>query len=65
MRYALDLDGDGVIESVNVGGQSVDIRATAAVWCCGRDGKIETFTRGQKKDDVYSWTEGQTRNVNH
>ncbi len=65
LRYALDLDGDGVIESVNVGGQSVDIRATAAVWCCGRDGKIETFTRGQKKDDVYSWTEGQTRNVNH
>lgn len=63
LRYALDLDGDGVIESVKVGGETVNIRATAAVWCCGADGKIEAYSRGQRKDDVYSWTDGQTRGV--
>ena len=42
LRYALDLDGDGVIEGVPVGGATIDIRATAAVWCCGKDGKFET-----------------------
>jgi len=33
------------------------------VWCCGADGKIETYKRGQRKDDVYSWTYGQTQGV--
>jgi len=63
LRYALDLDGDGVIESVKIGGETVNIRATAVVWCCGADGKIETYKRGQRKDDVYSWTYGQTQGV--
>jgi len=63
IRYALDLDGDGVIESVKVGGETLNIRATAAVWCCGADGKIETYKLGQRKDDVYSWTYGQTQGV--
>lgn len=63
LRYALDLDGDGVIESVPVGGESIDIRATAVVWCCGKDGKMEAYANGLKKDDVYSWTIGQTREV--
>ncbi|MBQ3808442.1 MAG: type II secretion system protein [Kiritimatiellae bacterium] len=63
LRYALDLDGDGVIEGVPVGGESIDIRATAVVWCCGKDGKFETYETGLKKDDVYSWTYGQTREV--
>ena len=63
LRYALDLDGDGVLEGAPVGGESIDIRATAAVWCCGKDGNIEAYATGLRKDDVYSWTVGQTREV--
>ena len=63
MRYAIDLNGDGVIPGVQVGGETIDIRATAAVWCCGKDGKMESYSAGLKKDDVYSWTIGQTRGV--
>ena len=63
LRYALDLDGDGVIEGAPVGGETVNIRATAAVWCCGKDGKIEAYSTGLRKDDVYSWTVGQTKEV--
>ena len=63
LRYALDLDGDGVIEGAPVGGETIDIRATAVVWCCGKDGKIEAYAAGLRKDDVYSWTIGQTREV--
>lgn len=63
LHYALDVDGDGIIEGASVGGQSVDIRATVAVWCCGKDGKIEPYSRGLKADDVYSWTYGQTQKV--
>ena len=61
LRYALDLDGDGIIEGANVGGKAVDIRATAAVWCGGKDGVISPYLK--KSDDIYSWTPGQTRNV--
>ena len=68
LHYALDLDGDGVIKGANIGGQSVDIRATAAVWCIGKDGgnvgQPWSYQVGQKKGDIYSWTPGQTRNVN-
>ena len=63
VRYAIDLNGDGVIPGVQVGGETIDIRATAAVWCCGKDGRIEGYAKGLKKDDVYSWTIGQTREV--
>ena len=63
LRYAIDLNGDGVIPGVQVGGQTVDIRATAAVWCCGKDGRLESYSVGLKKDDAYSWTIGQTREV--
>ena len=63
LKYALDLDGDGIIEGVQVGGETVDIRATAAVWCCGKDGVLENYAQGLRKDDVYSWTKGQTQNV--
>lgn len=64
VRYAIDLDGDGVIPGVDVGGETIDIRATAVAWCCGKDGKIEGYSKGLKRDDVYSWTVGQTRGVN-
>lgn len=63
LHYAVDADGDGIIDGASVGGQSVDIRATVAVWCCGKDGKIEAYTKGLKRDDVYSWAHGQTQNV--
>lgn len=63
LHYALDLDGDGIIDGASVGGENVRIRATAAVWCCGKDGKMEKYSDGIHKDDVYSWTYGQTQNV--
>ena len=69
LHYALDLDGDGKILGANVGGQSVDIRATAAVWCGGKDGVISPYPYasggkgGSKCDDVWSWTPGQTKDV--
>jgi len=69
LHYALDLDGDGKILGASVGGQSVDVRATAIVWCCGKDGKIDPYPYvsggggAGKTDDVYSWTPAQTRDV--
>ena len=78
LHYALDLDGDGKILGASVGGQSVDVRATAIVWCCGKDGVIDPYPYGNggaggkgsssgasggKTDDVYSWTPAQTRDV--
>ena len=63
LHFALDLDGDGIIEGANVGGESIDVRATAIVWCCGKDGKLEAYSAGLRKDDVYSFTFGQTQNV--
>lgn len=70
LYYALDLNGDGVIK----GGEAPDIldnrsgiRATAAVWCIGKsggnDGKPWPYSKGQRKDDVYSWTDGQTKGI--
>lgn len=63
LHYAIDLDGDGIIENASVGGESVSVRATAIVWCCGKDGIIEAYTRGLRKDDIHSWTKGQTQDV--
>ena len=62
LHYALDLDGDGRIIGASVGGQSVNVRATAIVWCCGKDGEIDPYPSG-KTDDVYSWTPAQTIDV--
>ena len=76
LHFAIDLDGDGRITGVNVGGQSIDVRATAIVWCCGKDGVIDPYPyangsggkgssskSGSRSDDVYSWTPAQTRDV--
>ena len=60
LHYALDLEGRGVVEA-NVGGTTIKIRATAAVWCGGRDGVIDAYP--SRRDDVYSWTQGQTQDV--
>lgn len=63
LRFAIDDDGDGVIKGVSVGGEKIDIRATAAVWCCDKNGKIESYRRGRREGGIYSWTYGQTQNV--
>ncbi|MBO5751382.1 MAG: type II secretion system protein [Kiritimatiellae bacterium] len=77
LQYAVDLDGDGIILDASVGGKSVNVRATAIVWCCGKDGVLEPYPYGEgssggkgssavsgsRCDDVYSWTPAQTRNV--
>jgi hypothetical protein len=56
LRYAVDLDGDGLTEAV-VGGKTVRVRATACVWSLGEDGK-ESTSRSHG-DDVYSWNASQ------
>ena len=63
LRYAIDDDGDGVINDVSVGGESVSVRATAIVWSCGKDGKDWPYSKGIKKGCSYSWTPGQTKDV--
>lgn len=67
LYYALDLDGDGIIKGAKVGGESVNVRATAIVWSVGKSGgkdhKPWPYTTGLNKDDVYSWTPAQTKNV--
>lgn len=61
LHYALDMDGDGVVNGASVGGESVSVRASAIVWCAGKDGKMEPYSKGLKKDDLYSWTPGMAR----
>lgn len=61
LHYAIDLDGDGIVQNASVGGESVSVRASAIVWCAGKDGKMEPYSKGLKRDDVYSWTQGMTR----
>ena len=67
LHYALDLDGDGKIIGADVGGERVNVRATAIVWCIGKsggkNGQPWPYTEGLRRDDVYSWTPGQTRDV--
>ncbi len=55
LRFAIDDDLDGIVKVNYENSKSVEIRASAAVWCCGRDGKFGT------KDDVKSWSKGQER----
>jgi len=58
VRYALDLDGDGITEIKDLG--DVKVRATACVWCCNKEGVIgtvNTATRG--KGGVFSFTTAQ------
>lgn len=69
LHYAIDTDGDGIVENVSVGGASIPaIRATAVVWSCGKDGVVSPYPylSGSKSggiDDVYSWAPGQARDV--
>lgn len=70
LYYALDLNGDGVIkgaEAPDILDKAPGIRATAAVWCVGKDGgkdgKPRPYSEGLRKGDFYSWTPGMTRDV--
>lgn len=76
LHFAVDLDGDGIVEGANVGGTSIDVRATAIVWCCNKDGKVPPYPfaggSGGKGEQgggsgrlggIYSWTPGQTKKV--
>ena len=58
LRFAVDTEGNGYV-TANVGGTSVRIRGVVAVWCCGRGGKIESYSLGTKADNVYSWSRQQ------
>lgn len=62
-RYEVDADGDGIIEGVNVGGESIDVRANVIVWCAGKDGVMQPYSKGLRSDDCYSWGVGQTQKV--
>lgn len=53
LKFALDLDGDGIVRDVEVDNTKVNIRATAAVWCVSKDGK----------STVQSWSQGQTKGI--
>lgn len=53
LYFAVDQDGDGVVTKSE--GAIVDVRATAIVWCAGRDGKLDDYAKYGRSDDVYSW----------
>ena len=55
--FAVDQDGDGVVTTSE--GAIVDIRATAIVWCAGRNGKLDDYAKYGRSDDVYSWQKSQ------
>lgn len=62
LRFALDDDGDGIVQ-VSLGSQTVKVRANAAVWCWGLNGKEDDYAASMagrgKADDIYSWTRAQ------
>ena len=64
LHYALDLDGDG-LTLANVGGERLEIRASAAVWCIGagggKNGAIWPYSEGVRHGDIYSWTPKQVK----
>ena len=55
LRFSIDDDEDGLVKVSYEGGKSVTVRASAAVWCCGRDGKFGT------RDVIKSWAKGQEK----
>ena len=58
VHFAVDTDGRGIVNA-NVGGESVRIRASAIAWCCGRDGKMYSYSEGLRKGCSYSWNAQQ------
>lgn len=58
LRFAVDTEGRGMV-TASVGGESVTIRGSVMVWCCGQDGQLERYKDGLRRDDVYSWSDRQ------
>ena len=67
LRYAVDLDGDGIIPNVVIGegegAKEITLRAIVAVWCCGRNGKIEAWTSDGRGDNVYSFSTAEVEDA--
>lgn len=67
LYFAVDKNGDGIIdqsEGMSIPGVEF-VRATAAVWSIGKSGgdkgKMWSYSQGRRRDDVYSFTYGQTQ----
>ncbi len=67
LYFAIDKNGDGEIdqgEGLSIPGVEF-VRATAAVWSIGKTGgdkgKPWEYSQGRRRDDVYSFTYGQTK----
>ena len=59
LHFAIDDDFDGRVNAT-VGGAGITVRASAIVWCCGANGKMEAYSKsGRGSDDVYSWSADQ------
>ena len=76
LHFAVDTDDDGFVDA-SVGGTTVKIRGSVAVWCCGLDGVIDPYPyasggsggkgassskpSGSRSDDIYSWSVRQLK----
>ena len=62
LHFAIDEDGDGIVE-VDLGVETVRVRANAVVWCWGQNGHLDDYSASMsgrgKADDIYSWTRAQ------
>ncbi len=58
--FAVDDDDDG-ITTASVGGQQVNVRAEAIVWCAGADGVIAPYAKRGRSDDIYSWDKAKEK----
>ena len=58
IHFAVDTEGRGIVNAT-VGGESLRIRAAAVAWCCGRDGKMYSYSEGQRRGCSYSWSAQQ------
>ena len=58
IHFAVDVDGDGVVNA-NVFGESINVRGAAVAWCCGKDGKKYKYSEGLRNGCSYSWSRQQ------
>ena len=62
LHFAVDTEGNGFVD-VRLGSKSVRVRATAAVWSWGLNGREDDYEKSmagrEKSDDIYSWTRAQ------
>ena len=60
VHFAVDVNGDGIVMA-HVGSDTLEIRASAVAWCCGRDGKCKeySYSEGLRRGCSYSWSSQQ------